>query len=82
MNSLSLNQIKELRKMKLLSLDKIYEQYPKVKNDLKWSKEDIIAFFEGKLLRGKFDPESSTKQEDLLIESDSLEKLMEYPDNL
>lgn len=81
-NSVTLEMNKDLHKMKLLTLDKIYEEYPKVKTDLKWSKEDIFVFYEGKLLLGRFDPESSTKPDDLLIESDSLEKLIEYHDKL
>ncbi|MBL1280761.1 MAG: hypothetical protein COA33_010830 [Fluviicola sp.] len=81
-NSVPLYKNKELHKMKLLTLDKIYEEYPKVKTDLKWTREDIIVFFESKILLGKFDPESSVKQEDLLIESDSLEGLINSHKNI
>ncbi|MBL4625865.1 MAG: hypothetical protein JKY42_12110 [Flavobacteriales bacterium] len=81
-NSVPLDKNKELHTMKLLTLDKIYEEYPKVKTDLKWTKEDIVVFFESKILLGKFDPESSVKHEDLLIESDSLEGLISYHKNI
>jgi len=81
-NSVYLYNNKELRKMNLLSLDKIYVEYPNVKEHLHWSKQDIHVFFESKILLGKFDPEDSTEMEDLLIDSDSLEKLMEYHQEL
>ncbi|MBL1281235.1 MAG: hypothetical protein COA33_013235 [Fluviicola sp.] len=81
-NSGPLDKNKALHRMKLLTLDKIYEEYLIVKTDLKWTKKDIAAFFDGKLLLGRFDPESSIKTEDLLIESDSLEKLIEYHSRL
>lgn len=75
-NSVTLSE--ELQKMKLLTLDTIYTEYPKVKDKLGWSKEDIQVFFESHILLGKYEPEDSTDIKDLLIESDSLEKLIEY----
>lgn len=64
--------------MKLLKLDTIFIEYPNVKDKLHWSKEDIQVFYESHILLGKYDPEDSTDINDLLIDSDSLEKLIEY----
>lgn len=67
--------------MKWLTLDMVYQKYPIIKTKFNWAKEDFEAFVDGKLLIGKFGKIGDEKKEQLLIDKDTLEKLIIYRKN-
>lgn len=71
-NSLTLKPNTELKTMKFITVESIFEKYPFVVSEMKWSKENIELFVESYLLIGE-------KKEDVLyVDTDSFEKLIEY----
>lgn len=62
--------------MNYLTVEELFEQYPKIKTKFKWQESDIQEFFEGKLLNGKMDKGM------LLIKRESIEALIEYRENV
>ena len=76
-NSKFLNQDAEPKK-KLLTLDAIFKEYPEILNEFGWSRKDIQVFFDSFLLKGLYHPSDSADINNLLIESKSLDILIEY----
>jgi hypothetical protein len=76
-NFLSLKEHQHTIPMELLTINKVFELFPEVKNTFNWSKEDFVDLFEGKLLIGKVDDEG-----ELLISKESLVRLIEYRKNV
>jgi len=71
-NYLTLKPITELETMQLITVDSIFEKYPFVVSEMKWTKENIELFVDSYLLIGK-------KKDDVLyIDIDSFEKLIEF----
>ena len=75
-NSIPLENKEQLLKMKLLTVEQIFEQFPEIRNKFKWTKEDLEMLLESKLLLGKI--EKST----VLISQSSLKQLIDYRNNI
>lgn len=60
-----------------LTVKQIFETYPFLKSEMNWTEEDIVVFYESKLLIGQF---CKTEEDPkvLLIEKVSLENLIDY----
>lgn len=70
--SLTLNQNTELKVMKLITVDSIFEKYPFIVSEMKWTKENIALFVDSYLLLGE-------KKDDVLyVDIDSFEKLIQF----
>lgn len=68
--------------MDWLTLDMIYNKYPEVKYRFNWGMEEFTAFVDSHLLIGKYDRLQAVKKNQLLIEKESLEKLINYRNNV
>ncbi len=79
-NSIPLGKNDQNNDMNLIKLDELILKYPELNQVLGWTKEDLIVFYEGKLLLGR-----ETVEDDktvLYISEDSLKRLMEYHKSL
>jgi hypothetical protein len=71
-NSLTLKTNTELKAMKLITVDSIFEKYPFIVYEMKWTRENIELFVDSYLLIGE------KKDGVLYIDTDSFEKLINY----
>ena len=71
-NSLTLKPNIELTTMKFITVDKVFEKYPFIVSEMKWTKKNIELFVESYLLVGK------KKDGILYIDTNSFEKLIKY----
>lgn len=79
-NSIPLDRNEESNDMNFLKLDELILKYPELTQVLGWTKEDLIVFYEGKLLLGRETVEDEKTV--LYISEDSLKRLMEYHKSL
>lgn len=79
-NSISLSANDQNKHMDLLKLDDLIAKYPKLENDLGWSRADIVSFYEGSLLLG--DWRSEEGENVLYISENSVNRLIEYLNSL
>ena len=63
-------------KMKLISIDNVFINYPFIKSEMGWTKSDVELFFESHLILG------DEKEDNLYIDSVTFEMLIEYHRNL
>jgi hypothetical protein len=66
----------------LLTIDQLILKYPFVSVELKWSKEDISALFDGHLLIGQFITDEISNEKILKIEENSFLELIEFRKNV
>lgn len=74
--SIPLDKQEQLVQMELLTIKQVFEQFPEVRTKFRWTKEDLEALLESNLLIGK------VEKEELFISKSSLEKLIEYRNNV
>lgn len=74
--SIPLDKQDQTTKMELLTIKQIFEQFPEVRTKFRWNKEDLEALLDSNLLIGKVD------KEEVFISRSSLEKLIEYRNNV
>ncbi|MEZ4923089.1 MAG: hypothetical protein R2780_07980 [Crocinitomicaceae bacterium] len=75
-NSIPLDNNEDKNDMNLLKLEELISKYPELKKDLGWTKEELEAFYEGKLLFGEEKSEGGRSV--LYVSEDSLKRLVEY----
>jgi hypothetical protein len=63
-------------KMELLTIKQIFEQFPEVRTKFRWTKEDLEVLLDSNLLTGKIE------KEEVFISKLSLQKLIEYRNNV
>lgn len=78
--SIPLHKNDEYDDMNLLKLDELILKYPELNSILGWGKEDLIVFYEGKLLLGREVVEDGNTV--YYISENSLKRLMEYHKSL
>lgn len=72
MNTLPLDKQIDLGSMKLIKVDAAFDLYPEIKVDFKWTRDDLIEFYNSKLLIGILE------EGELSITDESLESLINY----
>jgi len=73
-NCVTLQHIDNQNNMNLLSIDELFDKYPQIKSEMKWTKEDIHTFYETTLLTGKVDKTTN----ELKVTQENFEKLIEF----
>lgn len=62
----------------LLTLDEIFEKYPAISTELKWTKEDVEVFVDSHILIGHFSDPDENGNKKLLILEESFLLLLDY----
>lgn len=75
-NSIPLENKEQLFKMELLTIEQIFDQFPEIRTEFNWSKEDLEMLLESKLLLGK------VEKTNVFISKSSLKQLIEYRNNV
>lgn len=71
-NNLTLKNKQELDNMELIAITDVFDLYPLLKTEFKWTEKDLIELYEAKLLIGR-------RNETLLsVTKESLEALIQY----
>ena len=66
----------ELKEMKLIAIDSVFNNYPFLKTEMGWTKSDVELFYESHLILGE------QKEDNLYIDTTTFEMLIEYHRNL
>jgi len=75
-NSIPLENKEQLLKMEFLTIEQIFDQFPEIRTEFNWSKEDLEMLLESKLLLGK------VEKTNVFISKSSLKQLIEYRNNV
>ena len=75
-NSIPLENKEQLLKMELLTIEQIFDQFPEIRTEFNWTKEDLEMLLDSKLLLGK------VEKRKVLISKLSLKQLIEYRNNV
>jgi len=75
-NSIPLENKEQLFKMELLTIEQIFDQFPQIRTEFNWTKEDLEMLLESKLLLGK------VEKTNVFISKSSLKQLIEYRNNV
>ena len=75
-NSIPLENKEQLFKMELLTIEQIFDQFPEIRTEFNWTKEDLGMLLESKLLLGK------VEKTNVFISKSSLKQLIEYRNNV
>jgi len=79
-NSIPLDTTQENNDMNFLKLEELFSKYPELEKDLGWSKDEIVNFYEGKLLLGE--QRSEDGKTVLHVSEEHLKRLIEYHKSL
>lgn len=75
-NSIPLENKEQLLKMEFLTIEQIFDQFPEIRTEFNWTKEDLEMLLDSKLLLGK------VEKRKVLISKLSLKQLIEYRNNV